>query len=113
MMLRHDPVMEALKRRYREPAASEKKNPWETLLFTALTARSRDEQVEPVFQRMMRRWPGPEALASATAADVGTEIKSIGLWQGKAKNAVAMAKAVVSRHGGQVPNDLDALVALP
>lgn len=108
-----DQVMAALKRRYRATAASKKATPWETVLFTALTARSKDDQVEPVFARLMRRYPTPAALARARVADVGVLLKTIGLWRSKARNAVALAKAVVARHGGKVPADMDALVALP
>jgi len=113
MQSHFDRIMAALKRRYRAPAESAKATPWESVLFTALTARSRDDQVEPAFRRLMAHWPTPAALAGATAVQVGAEIRSIGLWQSKAKNAVAMAKAVTERHGGTVPADMDALVALP
>lgn len=109
----YDQVMRVLKRRYAEPAASEKATPWETVLFTALTARSRDDQVEPVFRRLMAAYPTPAALAKAAVADVARSIRTIGLYRSKAKNAVAMAKAVTERHGGRVPRDFDALVALP
>lgn len=109
----YDQVMRVLKRRYAEPAASEKATPWETVLFTALTARSRDDQVEPVFRRLMAKYPTPAALAKAPVADVANAIRTIGLYRSKARNAVAMARAVMERHGGRVPRDFDALVALP
>lgn len=105
--------MRILKRRYADPAASEKSTPWETVLFTALTARSRDDQVEPAFRRLMAKYPTPAALAVASVADVAAVIRTVGLYRSKAKNAVAMAKAVTERHGGRVPRDFDALVALP
>lgn len=109
----YDQVMRALKRRYTRPAASEKATPWETVLFTALTARSRDDQVEPVFRRLMARYPTPAALAKASVTDVAHVIRTIGLYRSKARNAVAMARAVTGRHGGIVPREFDALVALP
>lgn len=108
-----DAVMVALKRRYTDQAASVKSTPWEVVLFTALTARSRDDQVEPVFRTLMRRYPSPTALAKARLADVVSILKTIGLFRSKAKNAVALARAVMERHGGEVPADMDALVALP
>lgn len=109
----YDQVMTALKRRYAAPAASAKGDPWETLLFTALTARSKDDQVEPVFRRLMASYPGPGRLAAAKRADVERLIRTIGLYRSKAKNAIALARAVVERHGGRVPADMDALVDLP
>jgi endonuclease-3 len=44
---------------------------------------------------------------------VGEKIRSIGLWQAKARNVVALAQLLVERHGGQVPHDRAALEALP
>ncbi len=112
-MDRFDATMRELKRRYREPAASSKDTPWEVLLFTALSARTRDDQTEPAFRRLMARYPTITALAKAKAGDVAAVLKTIGLYRTKAKNVVALAKVLVSRHGGTVPADLDALVELP
>ena len=44
---------------------------------------------------------------------VGRHIRAIGLWQGKARNVVALSAQLVAQHGGQVPNDRAALEALP
>jgi len=114
MRTRHfDQVMAALERRYAEPAASSKETPWEVLLFTALTARSRDEQVEPVFRRLMAKYPGPKSLAKARVKDVESVLRTVGLYRSKARNAVALARTLMERHDGRVPADLDALVDLP
>ncbi len=105
--------MRTLKRRYVARAESAKDTPWESVLFTMLTARSRDEQVEPAFRALMRAYPTPAALSRARVSDVAHIIRTIGLYRGKARNAVALAHALVERHGGKVPADLDALVELP
>ena len=105
--------MRALKRRYVARAESAKSTPWECVLFTMLTARSRDDQVEPVFRALMRAYPTPAVLSRARVSDVTRVIRTIGLYRVKAKNAVALAKAVTDRHGGKVPDDLDLLVGLP
>lgn len=109
----YDAVMAALKRRYVEPAASERASPWETVLFTALTARSRDDQVEPAFRALMAAYPTPAALAEARVADVARLIKTIGLYKGKAANAVAMARMLMRDFGGKVPADMEKLCTLP
>ena len=108
-----DKTMRALIRRYRQPAASERRTPWETVLFTMLTARSRDDQVEPAFQAVMSRWPTPARLAKAAVPDVARTIRTIGLYRNKARMAVELAAAVVRDHGGKVPRTMDELVALP
>ena len=61
----------------------------------------------------MAAYPGPKALAKARRTDVQRIIRTIGLYRSKATNAVALARMLVSRHGGRVPADLDALVDLP
>ena len=108
-----DAVLGILKRRHPGPAASERATPWECLLFTMLTARSRDAQVEGPFQALMAAYPGPATLAGADVRAVERIISGIGLHAGKARNAVAMARVVMERHAGKVPADLTALVALP
>lgn len=108
-----DDVIRVLKKRYKEPAASSKDTPWEVLLFTALSARTRDDQTEPAFRRLMARYPTVPALAKAKVADVEGVLMTIGLYRSKAKNVVALARTLVERHGGKVPADLDTLVELP
>ena len=56
--------------------------------------------------------PGPEELASATQQQVEELIRSTGFFRNKAKNLILCAGQVLSRHGGEVPADLDSLVAL-
>ena len=110
---KYAPVISALKRRYTDPADSEKTSPWRVVLFTMLTARARDAQVEPVFRELMRRWPTPASLAQASRKDVETVIRSIGFYKNKAKLAIDLAKAVTRDHGGKVPSTMEELVALP
>ena len=106
-------IMSLLRGKYREPAASSRTTPWEVLLFTALSARTRDVQTEPAFLRVMAAYPTPETLGRAKDSDVAHLLRTIGLYRSKARNVVALAKAVTERHCGRVPADIDALVALP
>lgn len=105
--------MRELKRRYTAPAASSKENAWECLIFTVLSARTRDEQTEIVFQELMRRWPTPQALASARLKDVEQVLQRIGLYRNKAKNVVALAQRLTQEYSGKVPHTLEELVGLP
>ena len=106
-------TMRTLMRRYREKAASEKKTPWQVLLFTALSARSRDIQTEKVFQNLFRAYPTVRALSRASTRNVEAHLKTIGLYRAKAKNVVALARELVQKYRGRVPDDLDALTSLP
>jgi endonuclease-3 len=52
-------------------------------------------------------------MAALGAAGIGPHIRSIGLWQAKAKNVAALSQLLIDRHGGEVPGDREALEALP
>ncbi len=89
------------------------RSPWELLVATILSAQCSDAQVNRVTPELFRRYPTPEHLARAEPAEVEPLIRSIGLFRGKARNLVATARALVERHGGEVPADRGALEALP
>lgn len=109
-----DATMRTLARRYRgAKAESAKEDPFRSLVFTMLSARTRDDQTEIAYRKVIGRWPTAAALAAATPAQVVPLVRTIGLYRGKAKNLVALAKRLVTDHGGKVPADIDAMVALP
>jgi endonuclease-3 len=88
-------------------------NVFELLVATILSAQCTDARVNLVTPALFTRFPDAQALAAADLGEVETLIHSTGFYRAKAKNLVAMAQAVVARHGGDVPADLDALTALP
>lgn len=107
------PVMRELIREYTEPAASSKATAWEVLVFTLLSARTRDEQTEVVFLDLLRQYPGPQELAAARVPDVARILQRIGLYKTKARNVVALAKRIQNEYGGEVPRTLAQLIDLP
>jgi endonuclease-3 len=88
-------------------------SPWELLVATVLSAQCTDVRVNKVTPELFARWPRPEDLASTSQEDVETVIRSTGMFRQKASSLRAAAGIVVSEHGGGVPEDLKALVALP
>lgn len=62
---------------------------------------------------LFARFPDATALAGADQAELEGLIKSTGFFRNKAKALLGMAQAVVERHGGQIPAEMDALTALP
>ncbi len=87
--------------------------PFELLVATVLAAQCTDARVNLVTPAFFRRWPDPVALAGADVAEVEEVVHSTGFFRNKAKNLVAAAKLMVSRHGGEVPRTLAELTALP
>ena len=88
-------------------------SPWELLVATVLSAQCTDVRVNKVTPGLFDRWPGPEDLVSASQADVEETIRSTGMFRQKASSLRAAAAIVASQHGGEVPADLDSLLALP
>jgi endonuclease-3 len=78
-----------------------------------LSAQTTDLAVNRVTRNLFALYPDAASLARAPPEHVRELVKSIGLWQNKAANIQALAQALVERHGGHVPPDLDALTELP
>ena len=87
--------------------------PFQLLVATILSAQCTDARVNTVTPHLFARWPDAAALADAEQEDVEEVVRSTGFYRNKARNLIGMATALVARHGGEVPPDMDALVALP
>jgi endonuclease-3 len=88
-------------------------NAFELLVATILSAQSTDLRVNLVTPALFKRYPDARALARATPSDLEPQIHSTGFFRAKSKALVGMASALVERHAGDVPADMDALVKLP
>ncbi|MDX2496050.1 MAG: endonuclease III [Desulfuromusa sp.] len=87
-------------------------NPWQLLVATILSAQCTDKRVNIVTATLFKLLPGPEQLAAASQDQVEEIIRSTGFFRNKAKNLICCAGQVLTRHQGEVPADLEALVAL-
>jgi len=88
-------------------------DPFQLIVATILSAQCTDKRVNMVTPELFRRYPTAADLAAADPTEVETIIKSTGFFRAKTKSLIGMATAVDAKHGGQVPADMDALVALP
>ena len=86
---------------------------YELLCATILSAQCTDKRVNMVTPALFARYPDAPALAAARQEDVEELIRSTGFFRNKAKSLIGMAAALVERHGGEVPADMEALVVLP
>ena len=106
-------VVEHLKADY--PGATcalENESPYELLIATILSAQCTDERVNMVTPELFRRWPTPAAMAAAPIASLEKAVQSTGFFRNKAKNIKAASQGIVERHNGQVPRDMEAMIAL-
>ena len=107
-------VLEVLARTYPEAAcALNYRSPWELLVATILSAQCTDVRVNQVTPELFRRLPTPTAMAAAAPEEVEALIRSTGFFRTKAKNLQGCAATLIARHGGDVPQSLAALTALP
>lgn len=108
------PFIEALARA-RPDARSELEfgDPFTLLVAVVLSAQSTDVGVNRASVGLFAEAPTPAAMVALGEAGVARHIRSLGLWQAKAHNVVALSRLLVERHGGTVPRDRSALEALP
>jgi endonuclease-3 len=87
--------------------------PFQLLVAVVMSAQTTDVAVNRVAKGLFAAAPDPAAMAALGEAAVGQQIRSIGLWQAKARNVVALSRLLLDRHHGEVPGDREALEALP
>jgi endonuclease-3 len=88
-------------------------NAYELLVATILSAQCTDERVNQVTPALFKKYPTAQALAEADIAELEHEIKSTGFYRNKAKSLKGCAQALVERHEGEIPRDMEAMVKLP
>ena len=87
-------------------------NPYEMLVATILSAQCTDKQVNKVTPAVFARYPDANAMADAKEEDLYPMVKSCG-FKSKAGNIIAACGKIREEHGGQVPDSMEALTALP
>jgi endonuclease-3 len=88
-------------------------NPYTLLVAVVLSAQATDVGVNKATGPLFKKIKTPKAMVALGEAKLKDYIKSIGLFNTKAKNVIKLSQLLLDDHGGQVPNDQDALEALP
>lgn len=88
-------------------------NAFELLIATILAAQSTDARVNIVTKSLFRKYQNPAAFANANLVEMETDVKQTGFFRNKAKAVINCSKAIVERHGGEVPRTMEELVELP
>jgi len=91
----------------------EKGDPFNILIGTILSARTKDESTTRVAGKLFTKYKSVKALANAKVRDVEKIIKSIGFYHVKAKRIIEVASIIDTQFNGRVPDDLDTLITLP
>jgi A/G-specific adenine glycosylase len=88
------------------------RDPWAILVSELMLQQTQVPRVVPKYRSFLQRFPSAADCASASVADVVREWAGLG-YNRRAVNLHRAAVAVVGRHGGELPDDLDGLLALP
>ena len=87
-------------------------NTYQLLVAVVLSAQATDVGVNKATRALFRIVATPQQMLDLGEAGLKEHIKTIGLFNSKAKNVIALSEALVREHGGEVPADRDALTAL-
>nr|WP_315974542.1 endonuclease III [Devosia neptuniae] len=88
-------------------------NAFTLLVAVVLSAQATDAGVNKATKRLFELAPSPAAMVALGQEQIEAEIKTIGLFRTKAKNVFALSQLLLERHNGEVPEDREALEALP
>lgn len=86
--------------------------PFELLVATILSAQTTDKRVNSITPELFDTYPTAEALADARLEDVESIIRPLGFYHVKAEHIIAVARQIVERFGGEVPQTMEELTSL-
>ncbi|MCS7090760.1 MAG: endonuclease III [Verrucomicrobiota bacterium] len=106
-------ILAALQRTYSDARCElQYSNPLELLVATILSAQCTDKRVNEVTRSLFRKYRTAEDYAQAPLRELEAAIRPTGFYRNKARNIQACCRALVERHGGQVPQTMAELTAL-
>ena len=86
---------------------------FQLLVAVILSAQCTDKRINQVTPELFRHFPDAHSMAQAEPEDVLEFVKSVSYPNSKSLHLVQMARALVERHGGEVPDDMNQLLSLP
>lgn len=107
-------ILRKLDKMFPDPrCALDHETPFQLVIATILSAQCTDKRVNMVTPALFARYGTAAELASAKQEDVEDLIRSTGFFRNKAKNVIACARRLHEEFGGEVPDDMDALLGCP
>ena len=88
-------------------------NAWQLLVATILSAQCTDKRVNEVTPGLFARYPTIEDFANVSQEELANDIRSTGFFNNKAKSVIGAARAVLGKHGGEVPRNIEELLEVP
>lgn len=107
-------ILGGLDRRFPDAkCALDHRNAFELLIATILSAQCTDERVNIVTRDLFRKYPGPQAFATAPLRELEQGIRSTGFYRNKARSIQGASRMLLEKFGGKVPEAMEELVELP
>ena len=91
----------------------EYETPYQLLVAVVLSAQATDKGVNIATRPLFKKAPTPEKMVKLGLDGITEAVKTIGLFRTKAKNVLALSELLIEHHNSEVPNDREALEALP
>ena len=88
-------------------------NAWQLLVATILSAQCTDKRVNEVTPGLFAKYPTIEDFANVSQDELANDIRSTGFFNNKARSVIGAARAVLSKHGGEVPRNIEELLEVP
>ncbi len=88
-------------------------SPFELLVSVMLSAHTTDKSVNAATRKLFPMANTPQAILALGVEGVKVYLKTVGLYNTKAKNLIGLCRQLIEQHGGQVPSDRESLEALP
>jgi endonuclease-3 len=92
---------------------SNRRTPFQILIATILSARSRDEMTEEICVDLFKRYPTAPKLAAAKRSELIPILKKIGFYRQKSRYIIETSQILLDKHRGKVPKTLEELIRLP
>jgi endonuclease-3 len=105
-------VVRALRRRF-PPEPGGAADPFQTLIATVLSQRTREEKTAKAAKNLFAAFPNAASLAGASPERVTALIRPAGFYRQKAPTIIEISRRLLSDFGGEVPRDMEKLLALP
>jgi len=107
-------VLRRLRKEYPDArCALRYETPHQLLVATILSAQCTDARVNEVTPALFRKYPDVAAFAHARQTEMEEAVRPTGFFRNKARALIAMSRAILERHGGEVPRTLEELTRLP
>src|ERR1022692_2919579 len=111
---RTDHILHGLDQMYPNvTCALHRRNPWELLVATILSAQCTDKRVNEVTPGLFAKYPTPRDFAAVRPEVLAQDIRSTGFFNNKAKSIVGAAQKVLRDFGGKVPKTMEDMLSVP